>query len=1118
MKQKVKWSLIFVILILLAPSIQTTPVFAQSNDYEIASVAGVWTAVDGGSYTVSGVGTNEVRWGRGVAPNYTKSGLKFDGAGTQGFDEGDIFLLGTLTHMNWPVKTPTASGATLQITLAFNSPGVSPDPSFSFDFEIEETTNTDKLRDCPAFQQTSTPCDDRITFPSSFGTETFQIGDKSYTLEIIGFVNSFPGGTPVDSFITEEKKDNSAYLVGKLSSVLVPEPDVMLTKKTNDINVESAPGPELAVGEAVAWQYIIQNSGNTQLTGITVTDNKIGAITCPQTTLDPGELMTCTATGTVAPGQYTNTATVNASYSGGSVSDSDTSWYFGMAPEITLTKTPNKASYSSAGELITYTFIAENTGNVTLSNVQISDPMGGLSALDCDLTAPVSLAPGAKLTCTAIYTVSQGDVDSGKIDNTASVTAKDPSDGDVEDTDDATVNGPQADPEITLTKTPDKTSYAATGEMIAYTFVAENTGNVTLTNVTITDPLSGLSALDCDLTGTVNLAPGDKLTCTATYTTDQGDIDTGKVENTATAKGKDPAGADIQDTDSATVNGPQTSASIELTKTPDKTSYAATGEMITYTFVAENTGNVTLTNVTITDPLSGLSALDCDLTGTVSLAPGDKLTCTATYTTDQGDIDTGKVENTATAKGKDPAGANVQDTDDATVNGPQADPEITLTKTPDKTSYAVTGEMITYTFVAENTGNVTLTNVGITDPLSGLSALDCDLTGTVSLAPGDKLTCTATYTTDQGDIDTGKVENTATAKGKDPAGADIQDTDDATVNGPQADPEITLTKTPDKTSYAATGEMITYTFVAENTGNVTLTNVTITDPLSGLSALDCDLTGTVNLAPGDKLTCTATYTTDQGDIDTGKVENTATAKGKDPAGADIQDTDSATVNGPQTSASIELTKTPDKTSYAATGEMITYTFVAENTGNVTLTNVTITDPLSGLSALDCDLTGTVNLAPGDKLTCTATYTTAQGDIDTGKVENTATAKGKDPAGANVQDTDDATVNGPQTSASIELTKTPDKTSYAATGEMITYTFVAENTGNVTLTNVTITDPLSGLSALDCDLTGTVSLAPGDKLTCTATYTTDQGDIDTGKVENTATAKGKDPCWCQCSGH
>ena len=126
------------------------------------SVTGVWTSVNGGRY-ITGVNTNEVRWGESTG--FGKSGLRFDGSGLQSFNTGDTFYLGALTHFNFPI-TDAADGATLKITLEFEKPGVSPNPEFSFYFHINETTNTFGLRDCPSFQESNTPCDDKITFPS----------------------------------------------------------------------------------------------------------------------------------------------------------------------------------------------------------------------------------------------------------------------------------------------------------------------------------------------------------------------------------------------------------------------------------------------------------------------------------------------------------------------------------------------------------------------------------------------------------------------------------------------------------------------------------------------------------------------------------------------------------------------------------------------------------------------------------------------------------------------------------------------------------------------------------------------------------------------------------------
>ena len=67
------------------------------------------------------------------------------------------------------------------------------------------------------------------------------------------------------------------------------------------------------------------------------------------------------------------------------------------------------------GDKVNYTLTASNTGNVTLHGVSIVDAK--LGRLTC--TQPVTLAPGATLVCTGSYTVVQGDIDAGKVDNTA---------------------------------------------------------------------------------------------------------------------------------------------------------------------------------------------------------------------------------------------------------------------------------------------------------------------------------------------------------------------------------------------------------------------------------------------------------------------------------------------------------------------------------------------------------------------------------------------------------------------------------------------------------------------------------------------------------------------------
>ncbi|MEA1908894.1 MAG: hypothetical protein U9N43_07695, partial [Euryarchaeota archaeon] len=111
-------------------------------------------------------------------------------------------------------------------------------------------------------------------------------------------------------------------------------------------------------------------------------------------------------------------------------------------PSINLIKTmtdnadEDESTDVSLGDTLTYTFSVTNDGNVNLDPVSVTDPMTGLGALSCDAT---SLAPGESMTCTAIYMVTQADVDAGSIYNMATATGTPPIGGDVTDTDDETV-------------------------------------------------------------------------------------------------------------------------------------------------------------------------------------------------------------------------------------------------------------------------------------------------------------------------------------------------------------------------------------------------------------------------------------------------------------------------------------------------------------------------------------------------------------------------------------------------------------------------------------------------------------------------------------------------------
>ena len=83
------------------------------------------------------------------------------------------------------------------------------------------------------------------------------------------------------------------------------------------------------------------------------------------------------------------------------------------------------------------------------------------------------------------------------------------------------------------------------------------------------------------------------------------------------------------------------------------------------------------------------------------------------------------------------------------------------------------------------------------------------------------------------------------------------------------------------------------------------------------------------------------------------------------------------------------------------------------------------------------------------------------------------------------------------------------------GELINYTFTVTNIGNVTLTNVTVTDP--SVTVVGGPI-ATLAVGASDSTTFTGSYTITQADIDAGNVLNTAlaTAIGSKPSIPPCS--
>ena len=203
---------------------------------------------------------------------------------------------------------------------------------------------------------------------------------------------------------------------------------------------------------------------------------------------------------------------------------------------------------------------------------------------------------------------------------------------------------------------------------------------------------------------------------------------------------------------------------------------------------------------------------------------------------------------------------------------------------------------------------------------------------------------------------------------------------------------------------------------------------------------------------------------------------------------------------------IHLAKSAAPTTYDHVGQVITYTYLITNTGNVTLgpAQFTVTDDhINGGAAFNCG-PATTTLAPGGSVSCTATYSITQGDLDAGSVTNTATAHGAGQTSNQAQ----ATVTANQTpKISIDKTTNGSDGLNIPVGAAITWKYHVTNTGNVTLTNVTVTDNKLPSSAINCGGGSNVvaSFAVGASVDCTAT-----GTAAAGAYSNIGTATGTPP--------
>ncbi|WP_093489189.1 OmpA family protein [Pseudoxanthomonas sp. YR558] len=781
----------------------------------------------------------------------------------------------------------------------------------------------------------------------------------------------------------------------------------------------TATGPTTITGVsgAAAVTNASVNAGVYTLSEVTAAGYAAGSWSCTagtlsgnQLTLANGQSASCSITNNDQAATLTLVKTV-VNTGGGTASP--TNWTLTASGPTSLSGAGGATGQVAAGTYV----LSESTGPVDYVAGSWSCTAGTLSG------SQVTLVNGQSATCTIVNTF-------------------------------------QSAPALTLDKTTSTPTYASVGQVLSYSYLVTNSGNTTITAaITVTD--DRIATVTCPALPAGGLLPTQSITCSATYTVTQADLDAGTVTNIARASD----GTTTSPTDTVTVTATQTRA-LTLDKTTSTPTYASVGQVLSYSYLVTNSGNTTITAaITVTD--DRIATVTCPALPAGGLLPTQSITCSATYTVTQADLDAGTVTNIARASD----GTTTSPTDTVTVTATQTSSQsLVKALTGDSTGGAVAvGDVLTYTVTMTNTGNTTLTGVVVSDALITPNSTTCP-----NVAPGATCQLVGTYTVTQADADAGNIRNTAVVTSLVCAVGSTDPACTTTIDTPVPQtPSQTLVKalTGDSTGGAvAAGDVLTYTVTMTNTGNTTLTGVVVSDALITPNSTTCP-----NVAPGATCQLVGTYTVTQADADAGNIRNTAVVTSPVCPVGSTDPACTTTIDTPVVNPVVTYTKSvalPIGQTEVSTGDTLTYTLNVQVMAATTTSIVTLTDTLGAGLTLATVSGGSFSCGTANPLVCTlpagttpgaysVSYTAIVNDQATGTVRNAVVGTGDDaPTCAGTCTTETPVTEPlPPLVTYAKSAVLPAGRSEVVVGDSITYTLTTNVINAVTTADVVLTDTL-----------------------------------------------------------
>jgi len=195
------------------------------------------------------------------------------------------------------------------------------------------------------------------------------------------------------------------------------------------LTLTASPTTYSQVGQVITMMYVIKNSGTTTLgpAQFTVTDPLISAssFNCgpAATTLSPGATTTCSVNYTITQedmGVVSITTKAMAGGGGAPQSPGVDLTILKSINSLSLASSPSPTNYNQVGQVITFNYVITNNGTTTLGPGQftVTDILIGPNPINCG-GASTTLTPNATVTCSANYTITEEDMTSSSISNSA---------------------------------------------------------------------------------------------------------------------------------------------------------------------------------------------------------------------------------------------------------------------------------------------------------------------------------------------------------------------------------------------------------------------------------------------------------------------------------------------------------------------------------------------------------------------------------------------------------------------------------------------------------------------------------------------------------------------------